>query len=320
MRRREFITLVGGAAVAWPLAASAQQPARTWRIGVLIVPHRIEAVRQGLRDVGYFEGRNIIIDYRPIDKYDQLPALAAELVALKVDVIVAGGSQAVRAAQQATRSIPIVMTGSSDPVGTGLVASLARPGGNVTGLSIVSPDLSGKRLELLREIIPSLSRMAVLWNPDDPAAALSLRATEAAAKALGIELHSVAIRMASDFDSAFVSVTQARPEAFVILSAPIMAAYSERIAEFALRFKLPAIFVDEIFPKAGGLMSYGTSLDSSVRRSAIYVEKILKGANAGELPVEQPTKFELVINLKTAKALGLTLPPSLLARADEVIE
>jgi putative ABC transport system substrate-binding protein len=320
MRRRELICLLAGAPVAWPFAASGQQPERIWQIGVLVPPNFIEAVRQGLRDLGYVEGRNIVIENWPFDSSDQLPAFAAELVALKVDVIVVGGSQAVRAAQQETRSIPIVIVASSDPVRTGFVASLAHSGGNTTGLSIVSPELSGKRLELLREIVPGLSRIVILSNPDDPSAKVTLPETETAANAFGMQVQSLETRTASDFDTAFASMTQTPPDAVVILPAPITSDHADRIAAFALKAKLPTISFDEHFPKAGGLISYGTSLNKSIRRSAVFVDKILKGANPGDLPIEQPTKFDLVVNLATAKTLGLTVPPSIFLRADEVIE
>lgn len=319
MRRRGFITLLGGAA-AWPLVARAQQPGRTRRIGFLGPERRLNKMRQGLGDLGYVEGRDITIEYRPSDRADRLPGFAAELVALNVDVIVASGSQAVRAAQHATHSIPIVMTGSSDPVGTGFVASLARPGGNITGLSLQSPEVSGKRLALLKEIVAGLSRVAVLSNPDDPPTVFSLRETEEAARALGLDLQYIEARSPEALEGAFASVTQKRPEALVVLPASLMTRYADRIAALALNGRMPAVSYFKEFPQAGGLLSYGPSLDHSAERSAVYVGKILKGANAAELPVEQPTKFELVINLRTAKALGLDVPSSVLTRADEVIE
>jgi putative ABC transport system substrate-binding protein len=320
VKRRDFITLLGGAAAAWPLAARAQQPNRIPRIGLLILEQRLEPFRQGLREVGRVEGQNIILEYRPFDRPDGLPALAAELVDLKVDVIVAAGSQAVRAAQRATRSIPIVMGAVSDPVATGFVASLAQPGGNITGLSLLSPELSGKRLELLKEIVAGVSRIAVLWDPDDPPAVLAMKETETAAQALGVTIHAVEARRPDDFDAAFAAATQVRSQALVVLSAAIMITYSARIAQLALWGRLPAIHFSSDFPKVGGLMSYGPHIDALYRRAAAYVDKILKGAKPADLPVEQPTKFELVINLKTAKALGLEIPDKLLALADEVIE
>lgn len=319
MKRRGFIALLGGAA-AWSLGARAQQPDRTRRIGFLGNVHRLEKMKKGLFDLGYVEGRDIIIEYRPGDRADRLSGFATELVALKVDVIVVTGSQAAHAAQQATRSIPIVMTGSSDPVGTGLVASLARPGGNITGLSLQSPELSGKRLALLKEIVADLSRVAVLSNPDDPPVVFSLRETRVAAQALGIELQFVEARRPEDFERAFASVTKGQPGALVILPASIMTRYAERIAKLALNSRMPAISYFREFPAAGGLMSYGPNLGDLSRRAAIYVDKILKGFKPADLPVEQPTKFELVINLTTAKTLGLTVPSTILFRADEVIE
>ena len=306
--------------------SEAQQPKKVPRIGYLSVtpagprPTR-EEFRQGLRDLGYIEGQNIAIEYRAAaDRADRLPALAAELVGLKVDVIVAAASQAVHAAQQATKTIPIVMTSSSDPVGTGLVASLARPGGNITGLSLLSPELSGKRLELLKEIVTGVSRVAVLWNPDDPPAKLSLRETEFAAKALIVQLQILETRDPNDFESAFRAAAKGHAAALIILPAPMMNTHAKRIADFALKSRLPAISFAREFPDAGGLMSYGANLPDLYRRAAIYVDKILKGAKPADLPVEQPMKFELVINLKTAKQIGLTIPPNVLARADKVIK
>jgi putative ABC transport system substrate-binding protein len=321
-RRAAILTdkILKGAKPASPLAARAQQAEPMRRIGLLVSTIREDVIRQALRDLGYIEGKNILIEYRPADRADQLPGLAAELVSLKVDVIVAGGSQAVRAAQQATQSIPIVMAAGSDPVGTGFVASLARPGGNITGNSLFSPELSGKRLELLKEIVTGALRLAVLWNPEDPPAALSLRETEAAARQLGIELKSIEVRNPGDFDMAFTSAMNFHAGAIAILSAPVMTIYASRIAELAWKNGLPAISNASEFPKAGGLMSYGPSFADLYKRAAVYVDKILKGAKPADLPVEQPTKFELVINLKTAKALGLTVPSSLLVAADEVIE
>jgi putative ABC transport system substrate-binding protein len=300
MKRREFITLFGGTAVAWPLAARAQQAGKIWHIGLLTPEYRREAFRQGLRELGYVEGQNIIVEYRPADRADQLPALAAELVNLKVDVIVAGGSQAVRAAQEATRSIPIVMGAGSDPVGTGFVASLNRPGCNITGTSLLSTELSGKRLELIKKIVADLSRVAILWNPDDPPTALSFKETRIAAEALGMTPHAIEARRLDDFDPAFASAARARSQALVILSAPIMNIHGGRIAELALKDRLPTISGASEFPRTGGLMSYGPHFDDLHRRAAVYVDKIIKGSKPADLPVEQPTKFEFVINLKTA--------------------
>jgi putative tryptophan/tyrosine transport system substrate-binding protein len=318
MQRREFITVLGATALAWPLAARAQNGMA--RVGFLGLERRLEKFRQGLHDLGYVERRDIVIEYRPSDPADRLLGFAAELVALKSDVIVAGGSLAVRAAQQATRTIPIVMTGTSDPVGTGFVASLARPGGNITGLSLLSPELSGKRLALLREIIKDLSRLAILLNPDDPAVVFSLRETEKAARASGIEISLVEARGGKDLDGAFALIAKIRSEALVILPASLMTRYASQIAELALNFRMPTISYFREFPEVGGLMSYGPSLDYSARRAAVYVDEILKGAKPSDLPVQQPTKFELVINLKTAKALSLSVPKRMSAIADELIE
>jgi ABC-type uncharacterized transport system substrate-binding protein len=317
--RRQFITLLGGAA-AWPIAARARTPNGMARIGFLGLEHRLEKFRQGLSDLGYIEGRDIVIEYRPSDPADRLPGFAAELVALKADVIVAGGSLAVRAAQQVTRTIPIVMTGASDPVGTGFVASLARPGGNITGSSLLSPELSGKRLELLREMVNDLSRLAILLNPNDPPVVFSLRETEKAAQAWGMDTSLVEARSGEELDGAFALIAKKRPQAIVILPASLMTKYAARIAELALNSRMPTITYFRDFPEVGGLMSYGPSLDYAAQRAAVYVDRILKGAKPSDLPVEQPTKFELVINLKTARALGLEVPPILLVRADEVIE
>lgn len=324
MRRREFIGLAGGAAT-WPLAARAQQSMPV--IGILYQAGQrprlsplIDAFREGLRDAGYVEGQNISIEYRASEKPDLLPNLATEIVRLQVEVIVAAGSEAVRAAQDATKHIPIVMTSSSDPVGSGFVASLARPGGNITGMSTASPDLAGKRLELLREIAGEIPVIAVLWNPNDPPAAQSFAETQIAARRLGLTVQTVEVRSPSDFENALAAAMTARPRALNVLTAPIMTNYASHIAEFALKNGLPAISYTDLFPKAGGLMSYGPNIPDSYRRAAVYVAKILKGAKPADLPVQQPVKFELVINLKTAKALGLTVPQTLLARADEVIE
>jgi putative tryptophan/tyrosine transport system substrate-binding protein len=263
---------------------------------------------------------NLVIEGRSIESADRIAALAAELVGLKPDVIVATGTRATQAVQQATRSIPIVMTGSSDPVGTHLVASLAHPGGNVTGLSLFSPELSGKRMEILRNVTGELSSLAVLWNPDDPPAAIALKETQGAAGAMRLQIIAIEARNADDLAPAFRTIAKAAPNALVILNAPLMSIQRARIAELALGLKLPSIYTDISFPQAGGLMSYGPNFDSISKRAAIYVDRILKGENPADLPVEQPTKFDLVINLKTAKALGLDVPPSVLALADEVIE
>ena len=320
MKRRGFIGLLGGTAAAWAAAAWAQQRDRTRHIGFLGPERRLKKLQQGLGDLGYVEDRDIVVEYRPSDRPDRLSGFAAELVALKVDVIVASGSLAVRAAQQATRSIPIVMTGTSDPVGSGFVSSLAHPAGNITGMSLQNPELSGKRLEFLKRLVAGLSSVAVLSNPDDPPVVFSLRETKEAAQALGLELQSAEARKPEDFEGAFASVTRMQPGALLILPGSIMTRNAERIAEFALKSRIPAMSYFREFPEAGGLISYGPNLGESSRHAAIYVDKILKGASPADLPVQQPTKFELVINIKTATAIGFDVPPSILSHADEVIE
>jgi putative tryptophan/tyrosine transport system substrate-binding protein len=281
---------------------------------------RQDRLRQGLHELGYVEGDNLVIEARPNERADQLAAFAAELVGLKPDVIVTTGTQATQAVQQATRTIPIVMTGSSDPVGTHLVASLAHPGANITGLSLLSPELSGKRMEMLRNVNGEISPLAVLWNPDDPPAAISLKETQDAAGAMRLQIIVVEARKADDLTPAFQTIAKARPRALVILNAVLMSIHAARIAELALGLKLPSIYADISFPQSGGLMSYGPNFDSITKRAAIYVDRIFKGEKPADLPVEQPTRFELVINLKTAKALSLQIPDNLLAIVDEVIE
>jgi putative tryptophan/tyrosine transport system substrate-binding protein len=320
MRRRGFITLIGGAVIGSPFVAHAQQPAPgKWRIGLLMQRSRQDPLLNGLRKLGYIEGNNLLIEVRPNDRADQLVQFAAELVALKPDVIATAGTQATQAVQQATKSIPIVMV-ASDPVENHLVASLARPGGNTSGFSLVSPELSGKRIELLQNMVGELSPLVVLWNPADPPAAIAFKQTQDAARAKHLELLPIEARYADDFAPAFEAIAKVRPKGLVILSAPLMNIYTSRIAEFALSLKLPSIYIDGSFPRAGGLMSYGPDFDSIWNRAATYVDRILKGEKPANLPVEQPTKFDLVINLRTAKALGLGVPQSLLVAADETIE
>ena len=328
MKRREFIALVGGAAVGWPVAASAQQPAKIARIGYLSInlagSSLLEAFRQGLRDLGYVEGRNVVIEYRDAEgKLERLPALAAELVALKVDVILAPGTHHALATKQATRTLPIVVVGAADPVTDGLVTNLARPGGNVTGLSALAPELVGKRLELLTQIVPGISRVAVLWEPG----ALGERTerdlqkdAEVVAQALGVRLQFLEARAPADFDRVFSDMTRARADALTGLWGAMFFGERKRLVDLAAKNRLPAVYPLREYVDAGGLIAYGPNFADLIRRAASYVDKIFKGAKPGDLPVEQPTKFELVINVKTAKALGLEVPPSLLARADEVIE
>jgi putative ABC transport system substrate-binding protein len=328
--RREFIGTLAGSLLTAPLAAEAQQAAKVARIGYLVTnlaanPGQREAFLQGLRDLGYVEGGNVVIEYRSAEgKLERLPALAAELVALKVDVIVtAGGTRAALAAKQATRTLPIVFIAVGDPVTSGLVTSLARPGGNFTGLSLLFPELVGKCLEQLKQAVPGVSRVAVLWEPGavgERTEKDNLKGAEVAARALGVRLQFVEARGPADFDRAFSDMTRARAGALTVLGTPMFASERRRLVGLAAKNRLPTMYPLREFVDAGGLMAYGPNLPDLFRRAATYVDKILKGAKPAELPVEQPTKFEFVINLKTAKALGLTIPPSLLGRADEVIQ
>jgi putative ABC transport system substrate-binding protein len=314
--------------LAAPLVANAQPSTKVHRIGRLDPGNPPsfrdpeEPFRQGLRDLGYVEGQNILIEYRYAEeKPERLPALAAELVELQVAVIVAVTSAATQAAQHATRTIPIVMTNSSDPVRLGLVASLAQPGGNITGLSSQHPDLSGKQLELLMQMVPHLSRIAVLVNPADPGSLQPLHEMQVAAQAMGIQLQVLEVRRREDVPRAFAAIQQEGADALVVLLEPfLISPYRRDIAALALQGRLPTMYSRRHGVMAGGLMSYGTSLPDLYRRAATYVDKILKGAKPADLPVEQPMKFEFVINLKTAQALGLTLSPTLLFQADEVIK
>jgi len=309
-----------------PVSADAQEAAKVARIGYLTAtagPFYQDFLR-GLRDLGYVEGRNVVIEYRSAEgKIEQLPALAAELVGLKVDVIVAAVTVAALAAKQVTRTIPIVFPAVSDPVGTGLVAGFARPGGNVTGLSFFNPELLGKSLELLKQAAPAARRVAVLWQPtgfaEQQGKAL-LKAAEVAAHALGVRLQIVEVRGPDDFDGAFAEMTRARADALMVPTSVTFLQGRRRLADLAAKSRLPAVYPMREFVEDGGLMSYGPILSDQYRRAATYVDKILKGANPADLPVEQPTKFELVINGRTARALGLTIPQSVLARADHVVE
>jgi ABC-type uncharacterized transport system substrate-binding protein len=325
IRRREFVALVGGAVGTWPLAARAQQRERMARIGVLwpgAPPDKWdEAFRQGLRAHGYVEGRNILLEYRWAEgNQERLPILAQELARLPLDVIVTLSARAILAVKEATTSIPIVFAGTSDPVRTGFVASLARPGGNLTGLSLMAADLAGKRLELIKSVVPGASRIAMLWNASDQGMAIRVEQAQLAAPAVHVTLLSPELRTLADLENAFVTLTRDRPDALLVFVDPFTVAHRRRIVDFAAANRLPAIYEDRVFADAGGLMSYGPSIEDICRRAATYVDKILKGAKPGDLPIEQPTKFELMINLKTAKALGLTIPQSVLARADQVIE
>jgi putative ABC transport system substrate-binding protein len=307
--------------------AEAQQMAKVSRIGFFVggfppaYASRIEAFRQGLHDLGYVEGKNIVVEYRYGErKEERFPDLAAELVHLKVNVIVTSSTSGVLATKKATTTIPIVLAGVSDPVGTGLVASLARPGGNITGLSLLAPELSGKRLELLKEAFPKISRVAVLWDPANQANMLSFKETEAVARALKVHLQSLAVQNPSDFEKAFSAITTRRADALIIIRSPLTYNNLRGIVEFAAKNRLPAMYPDREFVDPGGLMTYGPIGEDLFRRAATYVDKILKGTKPADLPVEQPMKFELVINLKTANQTGLTIQPNVLARADKVIK
>ena len=311
-----------------PLTGDAQPAAKVYRIGILATGQAsgrgnpaFEVFREGLRELGWIEGRNFVIDYRGAEnRHDRLPDLAADLVRLKVDIIVCTTGAASVAAKNATATIPIVMMSTGDPVGQGLVASLARPGGNVTGLSFsVGMETFGKPLDLLKQAVPNLRRVAVLWNSANPGLALVLGQLKSTAESLGVQLQFVEAREPNQFDGAFAAMAGKRAEALLVLPDPMFNTNRARLAELAARHRLPAMYGQTVHAEAGGLMAYGPNMSDLFRRSATFVDKILKGAKPGDLPVEQPTKFELVINLKTANALGMTVPQSLLLRADEVI-
>jgi putative ABC transport system substrate-binding protein len=324
MSTRFGLLALSAALFALCFPAEAQQPSKIHRIGLLLAPSpsfyssRVEAFRQGLRELGYVEGKNIAIEYRYAgQKNGRLSELVAELVRLNVDVILAAGAPAAHAAKSGTKTIPIVMQ-SGDPVGTGLVANLARPGGNITGLSDFTVGVVTKRLELLKEVVPSVSRVAVLWNPTNPTNPVTLKETQTVAPALGVTLLSLEVKDADDIERAFAVIRKERPGALIVFGG-VLTTHARRIAELAVNSRLPGIHATSEDVDAGGLMSYGTNFDDLFRRAAVYVDKILKGAKPADLPVEQPTKFEFVINLKTAKQIGLTIPPNVLARADRVI-
>jgi ABC-type uncharacterized transport system substrate-binding protein len=309
--------------------AEAQQPKKVPRIGYLAgrgdpsTPDPlIDAFRQGIRDLGYIEGKNILVEYRYGEgKLDRIPSLVAELIQLKVDVLVTPAFPAIRAAKQATKTIPIVMLINVDPVATGIVDSLAHPGGNITGLARFMTELSGKRLELLKEVVPGMSRVAVLWDAGDPGGASGFKEYEAAARALKIQLLSLEVRgQNTDLEGAFQAAAKGRASALITVRSPLLLSYPKRIADLAIKNRLPSMFEGSDFVEAGGLVSYASSDAENFRRAATYVDKILKGAKPADLPVEQPTKFEFVINLKTAKHIGLTIPQSVLYRADRVIK
>jgi len=326
MERRTFMGLVSGGLLAAPLAAEAQQAGKVWRIGVLSpVPSTRTGspalLRQTLSELGYVEGLNLAIEWRDAEgKTERFDDLAAELVRLKVDVIVATVPGATLAAKRSTASIPIVMVNTPDPAQLGLVVSLGRPGGNVTGTTTLSADLSSKQLELLKEAVPRAVRIAVLWNPSNPWHSIALKGAEAAARSLAVQLQILEVRGPEGFDSAFEAMTRNRTGAVLVLADPLTAFHRSHLANLAAKRHLPGMYGPREYADAGGLMSYWAHYADLYRRVASYVDRILKGAKPGDLPIEQPTKFELVINLKTAKALGLTIPPSLLGRADEVIQ
>jgi len=325
MQRRDFITLLCGAAALWPFAAYPQQRAKLYRIGVLSPelppPGFLDAFRQGLRELGYVEGRDIALEVRNAEGYSQrLGALANILAELKVDVILALNTPSVQAAKKATVTIPIVMTQIADPLKSGLVTNLSRPGGNVTGMSFKVDELSGKGLALLRETFPSLSRVAVLWYAPNPGADNAVSAIKAASRELGIELLLLPVRGQGELITAFQTASRSRAEVLIVLADVVATRHRDEILNLAATHSLAVISQYRAFAEAGALLAFGPNTAAMYRRAAYYVDRILKGANAGDLPVEQATKFDLVVNLKTAKTLGVTIPPSLLARADKVIE
>jgi ABC-type uncharacterized transport system substrate-binding protein len=320
--RREFIKLVGGAVVAWPSAAIAQAPDRLWKIGVLANESwpPLEGLRHGLRDLGYVEGKSHLFVYRFAQgRAERFPALASELVNLPVDLIVSWGTPASLAAHQATSTIPIVMS-AGDPVGAGIVSGLARPGRNVTGMSVQMAEQEGKRLELLKKLLPNLSRVAVLSNPSNPYCAIAVREARLGATALGLQIDLLDASDSRSLDDAFQMLSRIRSDAVLVVADPFLAGERVRIAEQMIKNRLPSIYSYHEHVVAGGLMTYTTNYYDVFRRQGFFIDKIFKGAKPGDLPVQQPTKFELVLNLKTAKALDLTIPPSILALADEVIE
>jgi putative ABC transport system substrate-binding protein len=323
MKRREFITLLGGAAAVWPVTAGAQHAGKMWRIAFITQAETniYEALFERLRELGYVEGQNIIIERRYAEgRAEKFQEFAAEMVRLKADLIITITTPAALAAKNATTTIPIVIPTAIDPVGTGLIASLARPGGNITGGAVLTGEMAAKRLELLKEVVPSLSRTAVLWNSANPANALAWRETQGAARALGVTLQSHEVQGPKDFEIAFARTAEERPDALFVLDDALTIQYRKEIADFAMQKRLPSVFAAKDRVEAGGLMSYGPRYSEMMRHAASLVDKILRGAQPANLPMEQPTTFELVINLKTAKAIGLTVPPLLLSRADEVIE
>jgi putative ABC transport system substrate-binding protein len=330
--RRTFINLLGGAVASWPYCSRAELTSKVFRVGFMVTGslqspeqrNMTDAFRQGLRERGYLEGQNIVIEYRAAEgKIERFTELAAELVDLHPDLIVASNTPAARAARQATTTIPIVVAVMGDPVGDGLVASLARPAGNVTGMTFLGPELVSKRLELLKQALPALSRIAALWHPGaygESTMTEMMGKMETAAATLLVRLQPVEVRGSAEFDGAFLAMARERADALIVLPSPMLFSERRHIVDLATQNRLPSIAMAREFVELGGLMSYGASLPDLFRRAGGYVDKILKGARPADLPVQQPTDFELVINLKTAKSLGLEIPPTLLARADEVIE
>jgi ABC-type uncharacterized transport system substrate-binding protein len=328
MKRREFIMLLGGAAAAWPLAARAQQQ-KFFPLGYLEAgaasDRTVQDLRRhfllGLRDLGYIEGRHFKLEERyAAGQVDRLPALAAELVALPVDMIAANGEAPISAAKRASDNLPIIMLIAADPIGSGFVTNLARPGGSITGMSSLTSDLASKRVELLKELLPNASRVAVLWNPSNRSKVLEWADTQTGAKTLGLSLHSIEVRAPTDIDPAFVSIQRVQPDALLTFTESLTIAFRARIGTFALANRLPMVSALREFAELGGIATYGVSRHDLWRRSASYVDKIVRGAKPSDLPVEQPTRFELVINLMTAKAIGVDVAPTILTRADEVIE
>jgi putative tryptophan/tyrosine transport system substrate-binding protein len=328
MDRRAFLAVAGGSVLAVPLVAEAQPAGKVYRIGFIltgtpdVTQHLTEALKEGLREFGYLEGSNLAFERRSAEgRPERLPGLAAELVQLKLDVIVTGSNPVIAAVKQATATIPIVMAVSRDPVGAGFIASLRQPGGNITGLANdPAPEIQAKNLEFLREAVPRISRVALLWNPVDPGAQAYRNAVENAARRLGVTFHAVEARGHQQLEAAFAAMLRERADGVVVLQDPVLLSARRQVVALSVRHRLPAVYALREFVEVGGLMSYGVNVAHQFRRAAAYVDKILKGAKPADLPVEQPTKFELVINLKTAKALGLTIPQSLLVRADEIIQ
>ncbi|MCG2632552.1 ABC transporter substrate-binding protein [Bradyrhizobium sp. WYCCWR 13023] len=326
MKRRHFVTLVGGAALIWPTLSFGQQSARVWKIGYLGFGEasswtsEVEAFRAGLRDLGYVEGRNLKIDFQWAERVDQTFDLAKQLVDRKVDVIFAPASTQVGPARRATATIPIVFAQHADPVGLGDVTSLSRPGGNITGMSMLLTEVSVKELEILKEILPAAIRVGLLWNPTTPSHPTAVRAVEGAAHTLGVELVPVSATTVPEVQDGFLTMVRDQCNGLLVLSSPLYTVQAELVAELQIRHRLPAIFANRINVKAGGLVSYGADLDDLYRRAAFYIDKIFRGATPADLPVEQASKYFMVLNLKTARALGVNVSSTLLARADEVIE